>query len=169
MNDPKEIWQHQPAEPLHMSTELLERRYKRFENRRRAGLYALWGLAGLATAASIYVLRPVSILWMAWSAWMLYQSYARRRPVEPAGELTLSFYRAELVRRQHYFSSAWMWFLLPTLLCVVVSIAAALDFVPKSLPFLTLLLIWFLILPFQFRREQRSLQLEIDTLDALIN
>ena len=168
-----------------MPNELLRRRYARFRNKSLwavvscflIGLFVI-GVCALAWGATNDNLLRVSyIAWMVWAVYFMWQGWRRGWPgalppgTEPAA--CAAFYRTELLRKTAYFRDIGKWFLLPALGCAVFTLTPAIlkghiqpIMVKRSLPFLTLMAVWLILFGRMRKREERELQLEIDTLDA---
>jgi hypothetical protein len=188
-NDPRALWQSQPAAPFRLSAEDLRQRTARLERdaRRRTlagyGVCAFEAVAFLAVAAFARhpLMRAGALLLVAACAFHAYQfralQLARRAEAAARDEATasLAFYRSELERQRDFQRGMWLWsriFVLVPGGCVFF-VGFALAY-PSLAPFIYAELAAFLLIvpvgvPLQLRRAgryQRQLD-ELDEFDAL--
>jgi len=185
--DPKKIWQEQPTEVTRMSLEEIRRKAHQFHSRGRLKALtaivigiALCGVFAATAAKPQYLVLRIG--WGILSLWALYGAYQAYKWIWPsslAADATLStsldFYRRELERRRDYVRHIWrksgLWLcFLGLALVVVPALIAALEtprLLVNAVPFFLLLSTWFVAFIYIRRRDQRTLQREIDELDAL--
>jgi hypothetical protein len=187
MNDPRNIWQNQPAEKFKMSADQLRR--KALQRQSKARLEALLAiLLGVtlcvffawtfATAGELLLRLGLGVLSL-WCLYYAYQAYQwiwpRRLESDAALGATLHAYRSELEKRRDYVRHIWRRAGLPfcffglALIIVpeLIKALAAPRLVFNVLPVCVLLAIWLAIFLPQRKRRQRNLQQEIDQLRAL--
>lgn len=185
--DPRQIWQNQPTEAVHMPVEELRGRAERRRRKARAQVLfsIVMGIALFVFGARIW-LGAGDVLaragWGVLSLWSLYfawQAYHWTWPAAPGpdGETaaSLDFYRRELERRRDYARHIWRrsgltFCFLGLALLMVGGLRNALA-TPRLLvnmtPLLVLILVWVAAFVRLRKRNQRALQAEIDELDAL--
>ena len=119
------LWQNQPAEGAHISSEDLRRRMRKFErkifwrNLREyvAGAIVIAGYAYYEWKLPALLLRIGSGLTIAGALLVMFQLHRRASAESPASDLGHStyveFHRRELVRQRDALRSVWSWYLLP--------------------------------------------------------
>ncbi len=187
MNDPQKIWQDQPTEPIKMSLDEIRRRMQKFQTKGRLTV-ALSFVIGLflcvafaLTFAKMHELVSRIGLGVL-SLWVLYFIYATYKwiwPAKLADEAALStsleFYRRELEKKRDYNRHVWRRSGLPfcfvgMALLIMPGLIQALEtprLLLNTVPFFTLLVIWFVAFYFIRKRRLQKLQGEIDELKAL--
>ena len=187
MDDPKQIWQNQPTEPLKMSSDVIRRRAQEFQRKRR-----LAALAQMAVGVFLFVsfgrmfVRIDEVVsragWAILSLWSVYAAFQAYRWVWPgrldadaAPQTSLTYYRQELERSRDYELNVWRrtglsWCFLGLGLALTPVLVKASES-PRTLinaaPFFILLSIWFVLFFFLRGRKRRKLQREIDELEGL--
>jgi hypothetical protein len=187
--DPKKIWQEQPTEATKMSLEEIRRKAHQFHSRSRLkaltaiviGIALCGVFAAVSAKAQYLVLRigwGILSLWGVYGAWMAYKWVWPSNLAEDAAVTTsLEFYRNELERRRDYTRHIWrnsaLWLCFVGLGFLVLPVLGMALKNPRlllnAIPFFVLLAAWFVAFVFLRRRDQRTLQREIDELTALGN
>lgn len=188
MNDPKQIWQNQPTEPVRMSLDEIRRKAQNLETKDR-----LAALASMAVALGLFVFFGRSFVktpylvtrigWAVVSLWCLYGIYHAYKWIWPRKlvphatfSASLVFYRNELERKRDYVRHMWRragltWCFAGLAIVLVPPLIQALATAPpllvNALPFFVLLAIWFALFFPMRKRKQNKLQREIDELNAL--
>jgi hypothetical protein len=187
MNDPQKIWQDQPTEPIKMSPEEIRRRVQKFQTKGRLTVVAQFAiglfLCVFFTLTFARIHQVVSRIGLGvlnlWILYFIYATYKEFWPTKFAGEATLStsleFYRRELEKKRDYSLHVWRRSGLPfcfaglALLIMpgLIEAFGAPRLLLNTVPFFTLLVIWFVVFYFTRKRRLQKLQLEIDELKAL--
>ena len=188
MDDPVDIWQNQPVEPLTMSMEEIRNKAVKFERRIRSRnlretviavaliplfvLFLRWFPAPLARAGSV-----LNIAALVYVIWRMNGSAAPSRVPDGAGwENCIAFHRRELARHRDLLRTVWRWYLGPLVPGVVLFNFAIIA--PKVraghpadwwrvLPSLALLIAWFIVVVRLNNRAADCLQRRIDELDRV--
>ena len=184
MNDPRNIWQNQPTEPFHMSTdEIRHKAQQRYTEARMRALLSIamgLGLCALFAWASARAHETVTRMgWglvSLWCIWFAYHAYRWMWPDRLAPDATVStsleFYQRELDRRRDYALHVWGRSGLPfCFLGLAMVVLPPLIQAPaaqrlNALPFFVLLVIWIAAFIVLRKRDRRKLQQEIDELQA---
>ena len=189
-NDPRAIWQNQPAEPLPMTLERIEQKSRELHARTRRELIKslaspliVIAICGFAVRFGDPALRAVLALAIAWSLAGQYflnrGMWSAELPDEAASRTGIESYRREVKRRRFLFSRTVLWHFGPVVFAVVILVVliASLgtgsrgmplrEALLKMSPFLTLVTIWLAAVFVIRMRQQRELQREIDELNAM--
>lgn len=187
--DPKKLWQDQPTEPTIVTLKYLRRRARDLHEKTRSELFGsaavhvvcvVLSVIGLARGHNVTQRAAFAIA----LAWALAGAYVTNRgmwsaplPGDAALATGIEFCRREIQRRRSLFGRAWLWLIGPLLFS---GLAFASLFPGKAgqtvvgaklllnaLPFITLMIIWFVALGFLRRRQRSGLQREIDELDEI--
>jgi hypothetical protein len=186
MNDPRDAWQNQPAEPFRMSPDLL--RYKARQRHAKARFSAALSIAlglilGFCFAASCHTARGTlpRLGWAVLSLWSLYFAAHTYRWVRPGGlapDANLStcraFYRAELEKQRDYGLHIWrrsgLAFCFLGIALVFVPVVIHSWKTPRvlanALPFFILLAVWAVAFLRLNKQKRRKLQEDIAELNA---
>jgi len=186
IEDPRNVWQNQPTEPLKMSADQLRRKVQQRQSKARfEALYSIMiGLtlgilfAWTLTTAREFVLRLGFGILSLWCLYFAFQAYRRIQGGRLAPDATLSTtlesYRSELEKQRDLARHVWRGTGLPFCflglgLIIVPELIKALG-APRLalnvLPVCVLLAIWFAIFIPQRKRRQQKLRQEIDELRA---
>jgi lipopolysaccharide export LptBFGC system permease protein LptF len=185
--DPKKLWQDQPMEAIQMSLQSLRRRAQELQTKSRLAALALMAIGlVLAIVFAVSLGRSQNQLsrigfgvLSLWALYGVYQVYRRMWPgsiaADAAWSNSLDFYRGELERRRDYVRDIWrlsvLWLFFIGLALLILPMLIAMRANPRLLlnavPFLVLLVVWFVAFFFIRKRDQRNLQAEIDELKAL--
>jgi hypothetical protein len=186
MDDPQNIWQHQPTEPYRMSADELRRRAHRHQTRaRRKALLGivlgivlgpLWGWNSWKAGYLITRLGwAVISLWSFYLAWASYRWMwpARLRP-DAEVNTCLEFYRSELAKQRRHLRHIWrrsgltFCFLGMALLVQPGLIQAAHHpgLLVNTPPFFVLLLVWFILFYRIRQKQERKARQDIDDLST---
>jgi hypothetical protein len=182
-NDPRKIWQDQPAEPSVMTLEKIRQKARELHAKTRRQL--LGTLTGPLVVAFFYAfsmkqfpalhqtLQPLFAFALVWSLAGLYflnrGKWSGAMPGDEGFSAGLEFCRREIERRRDYFRGVLLWSFGPVLLAIgtfilALAIAAGREIFPNAMPFMTLVVVW-IAAYFVIRvRQQRELQREIDEL-----
>jgi hypothetical protein len=188
-NDPKTIWQSQPTEPTKMTLVLIHHKTQQRQEKTRRELlseialslvmivfygFGIWWVHGAAQRAAF----ALAIVWT-----LAAQYFVDRKSLSGAAQLEVSLstslesYRREVERRR-YLSNRFLLTLAPILIAIValctylLSIARSHGgwnhgFLRSTVPFFTLLALWFVGLFVTRMRQQRELQREINQLNEV--
>ncbi len=187
MTNSKELWQNQPTEPIRMPPDEIRRKAKKVQIKRRIA-----ALASIAIGLFIFVVFARNFVrvqevvprigWGILSLWGLYGVYQAYKWIWPgtlaptAGVSTsLDVYRKELERMRDHGRHIWRRSGLPfcflgLALIVLPTMINALQtprLLMNTVPFFTLLAIWFVVFFFAGKRRMQKLQRQIDELNAL--
>jgi membrane protein implicated in regulation of membrane protease activity len=135
-------------------------------------LSAVFGLA-CYQAGALYPRLGWAVLSL-WSLYFAWQSYRWVLPRNEAPDATLEFYRSELEKRRDYARHIWrragLTFCFLGLALIVVPALFQLRHTPRlmfnAVPFLTLIVIWFVVFFRQKKQKQQRLQQDLDELQA---
>lgn len=185
-NDPKKIWQNQPRELSKMTLEkLIHRKGRDLHAKTRGELLKLIALLLFTAGFSIFgIVRTDNLLqriaFVLAIVWALVAQYGMNRgmwsaavPGESGLTTGLQFYRSSIEQRRSLLARFWAWTFGPLILAIaaffmpLVSVGIRQGQLPKMLPFLTLLVIWFGSVLVIRRRTRRELQREIDELNEI--
>jgi hypothetical protein len=181
--DPRNLWQSQPVEPLHMTAERIrgnaQRHYQQSLLQARLSI-ALGVVLCLvfAWAAATAPQMFARIGWAILSLWSAYFGYHAQRwlqpeqlaPDAPFGP-SLAFYRRELEKRSDYNRHGWrraglIFCFLGLGLVILPPLIRSPRVTPNAAPFFVLLLGW-LVAYFRIRASaRRKLEMEIEELRA---
>jgi hypothetical protein len=185
-NDPRTIWQNQPAEPSAMTLETIRRKARELHARTRRELLgniaaplAVVVFAGLG--AAIFDDPPQRTVFALALAWALAGQYFLHRgmwsatlPGDAALTTGLEFYRREIERRRYLFRRVLQWSFGPMVLAIgalllpiVTGGTAERGAYRNMIPFLTLLALWLVGFFVVRMRQQRELQREIEELNDI--
>lgn len=187
MNDPQKIWQDQPMEPIEMSLDEIRRRMRKFQNKGRLAVVAQFAIGIVLlvfftlTFTRIHAVVSriglgVLILWIVYSIYATYKGIWPAKWVDEAPLSTsVQFYRRELEKKRDFNRQIWRRSGLPfcfvgmalVILPGLIQALAAPRLLLKTVPFFTLLAIWFVAFHFTRKRRLQKLQSEIDELKAL--
>jgi Flp pilus assembly protein TadB len=184
-NDAKTIWQSQPTEPSKMTLVMIRHKTQQLQDKTRRDLLAeiavtiflvalcgfgIWWVHGAA-------LRALFALAIAWT--LAGQYFVDRKSLSESAQLDVSLntslesYRRE-VERRHYLSSRFLsWIFGPAILAVgalsthLLVLASDHGALRNTVPFFTLLGLWFAGVFVVRMRQQRELQREIDQLNEV--
>jgi intracellular septation protein A len=186
-NDPRNIWQNQPMEPFTMSLEQIRHKAQEYQKRARFKALAAMIVGVYLSLCFGWIFSRVHevvpcIGWAILSLWGLYVAYQAYRWIwprrlMPAAALSASveFYRSELEKQLNFNRHTWgrsglafcllglALALIPPLIQSIESPRLLLNFAP----FLILLVIFFISLPYIRRQDKEKLQEEIEQLRAL--
>lgn len=184
-NDPKSIWQNQPTEPSKMTLRMIRRKTQQLHTKTRRELLnsifvslfvvglSLFGITRVHGAA----MRAVFVLTIGWTLaaqYLVYRgSLADSEPSEVSLKTSLQSYRRE-VERQRYLSDRFLVLSFGPIMLAVGAMSALLltivrptGFFRNTIPFFTLLGVWF-VAAFVIRmQQQHDLQREIDELNEI--
>ena len=185
VNNPKTIWQNQPAENSKMSLEEIRFRARMLHAKTRRELQSNITMAVIALAVSIFGIaqvhvREAQVVFGLAIGWALAGQYFVHRGMwsEEPGAAELSsgavFYRRQIEQQLSLFRRALRWSLGPLLLSiatVAVGLAAMAEHqrgsVRAVLPFCTLFVIWIILFFILRSRGQRTLRRELAELNGL--
>jgi len=187
MNDPQKIWQDQPTEPIKMSLEEIRRRMQKFQTKGRLTVVAQFaiGLVLLVFFALTFAKIHAAVsriglgVLILWILYFIYATYNGIWPAKLADETPLNtsvqFYCRELEKKRDYNRHIWRRSGLPfcfvgMALLILPGLIKALEaprLLLNTMPFFTLLVIWFIAFYFTRKRRLQKLQREIDELKAL--
>jgi hypothetical protein len=187
-DDPIEVWQSQPVEPVYMSIEEIRNKAARFERRIR------W--RNLRETLVALALIPVFGLFLRWFSTptervgsgltilgLLYLIYRmnglaapKRVPTDGGFQNCVTFHRRELERQRDLLRTVWLWYLGPLVPGILVFNLGVLG--PKispghpaqwwrAAPFVVLMVAWFWVVIRLNRRAADRLQRTIDELDRV--
>jgi Flp pilus assembly protein TadB len=182
-NDPKTIWQNQPTEPSKMTLVMIRHKTQQLQEKTRREL--LGGIVAAVFMVGCYgfciwwihagVFRMAFALAIAWT--LAGQYYVNRRNHSDAAQMdaslstSLEFYRQEVERRRYLSGRFLLWSIGPIILALGAFCAHLLawahGFLLGTVPFFTVLGLWFVLLFLQRMRQQRDLQRELDQLNEL--
>lgn len=187
-NDPGAIWRNQSVETLAFNLERFTgRRTQQLLQSTRTDILLSVFAACLFAAVISWRLSPVhreiarlsfaaAILWAAISLFWF------RRHIWPGSGVRadslvhtgLEHYRMVLASRRDHLKNAWIWLgpaILASLVLAVVLVEQSVQYqrLRATLPFLALLLIWFVLGFFVRRSKVAELQRELDELDSTSN
>jgi hypothetical protein len=183
-NDPRKIWQDQPAEPSTMPLEKIRQKAEELRAKTRRQLLGnvatpliVVALCAFAFAGKrIPALEPLLLIALAWSLAGLYfvnrGMWSAAMPGDAALSTGLESYRKEIERRRYLIRRTLLWSFGPVILTIGTFIAALAkvagdQIFPNALPFLTLVVIWIGAYFVLRVREQRGLQREFDELNRI--
>jgi hypothetical protein len=189
-NDPRTIWQDQPAEPSAMTLEKIRQRTKELHTKTRielikniAGPLIVVAICGFAIRLSDPVPRLILAFAVAWSLSGQYflnrGMWSSMPPADAVGIAGLESYRREVERRRVLFSRIMLWQFGPVFfaIAILIMLIASLGTGSRGMllreallnmsPFLTLVVIWVIAVFVIRKRQQRELQLEIDELNGI--
>lgn len=186
LNDPRNIWQNQPAEPYRMSAGELRRRAHLHHTRarRKALLGIVLGiLLGLAFASTGwragYLISRLGwalvSLWCFYMAWASYRwTWPPRLRADAAVNTCLEFYRSELDKQRHHLRHIWrrsgltLCFLGLALLVLPGLIRAIPNphLLLNALPLFVLLLVWFILFYRSRKKQERQVREDTDDLST---
>lgn len=183
INDPRTIWQSQPTEPSKMTLVMIRHKTRQLHAQTRREL-----LGQISASVFLIGCYGVGIWWVHGTvvrvifgvaiAWTLIGQYlvARGNLSDPAQldvslSTSLESYSREVERRRYLSSRFLLWSFAPTLLalgtfCAYLLVSAH-GFLRGTIPFFTLLGLWFVLLFLQRMRQQRDLKREIDQLNEV--
>ena len=189
VNDPRNIWQNQPTEPLKMSTNEIRAKAQRHQTKARfqavysiiIGLFLCVFFARVFVRPGDYwvVSRMGAGLLSLWGIYYAYQAYKWIWPgrLTPGAALntTLQSYRSELEKRRDYGRHFWRragltFCVLGVAMVIVPALIKSLDtprLLLNTLPFFVLLAIWLAVFLRLRKRNRGKLQQEIEELRAL--
>ena len=184
-NDPKTIWQNQSTEPSKMTLVLIQQKTQQLHTKTRHELLTGVALSLFIATISVFgiwwvhgvALRAVFALAIVWTLAAHYFVNRESRSDSASSEVslntTLQSYRRE-VERQRYLSSRFLvWSFGPAVLAVsalsvhLLAIAWTHGYLRKTVPFFTLLGVWFVVVFVIRMRQQRNLQREIEQLNEV--
>jgi hypothetical protein len=184
MNDPRNIWKHQPEEPFKMSVDQMRLRAHRFQMKARFKVvYAIaiglsicvffgWNCIRAQEVLSRMGFGLLSVC----GIYFAYQAYKwiwpSNLPQDAPVSTSLEFYRSELERRLDLQRHVWRRFGLTfCFLGLALALAPALidslhnpRLLVNTVPFFVLLTVWFVAFFFLKKRGQNKLQQEVDEL-----
>ena len=186
-DDPIEVWQSQPVEPLIMSIEEIRKKAAAFQRRIQGrnlretvaslvaiGIFALffkWFPAPVQRIGSC--LTIAGYLYVLWR--MNGSAAASRVPTNAAFEACLTFHRRELVRQRDLLRTVWRWYLGPLVPGLLVSVLGALATKARhpsdwwrAAPLLVVFAAVFWLVARLNRRAADCLQRQIDDLDRAV-
>jgi hypothetical protein len=181
-NDPKTIWQNQLTEPSKMTLTLINQKTQQLHGKTRRELFNSIAVSLFVVGFSIFgitridgaVARGAFAVAIAWALAGLY-FINRGNPSDsaPAGaalSTSLDSYRREVERQRHLSNCFLLWTFGPTVLAVgalsvhLLTIASGRGQLRNTVPFFTLLGLWFVSVFVIRMWKQRELQREIDEL-----
>ncbi len=187
-DDPIEVWQSQPVEPLYMSIEEIRNKARKFEGKIRT--------RNLRETIVAVALIPVFGLFLRWFptppervgscltiAGLLYLIYrmngsaaAKRVPSGGGFDTCVAFHRRELERQRDLLRSVWLWYLGPLVPGILVFNLGVIGQKIsrghpmqwwRAAPFVVLLVAWFWVVIWLNRRAADRLQRTIEELDRV--
>jgi hypothetical protein len=187
-DDPKKIWQSQPAEVSTMTLKLIRSKARELHAKTRRKLLGM--AAGPLAAALLYafgisqfprlghMLHPLFAIALIWSLVGLYflnrGMWSTIMPGDAGLSSGLEFCRGEIERRRTLLHRVLLWSFGPVALALATLILALAmigtkdrGLIPNGLPFLTLVAAWIFGYFVIREREARDLKREIDELDDL--
>jgi hypothetical protein len=187
MNDPQKIWQNQPTEPIKMSLDEIRRRMQKFQTKGRLTVVAQFAIGiillvffALTFGRIHQVVSRIGLgVLILWILYFIYATYKGIWPAKLADEAalitSLEFYRRELEKKRDYNRHIWRRSGLPfcfvgMALVIMPGLIQALEtprLLLNTVPFFTLLAIWFVAFYFTRKRRLQKLQGEINELKAL--
>jgi hypothetical protein len=184
-NDPKSIWQNQPTEPSKMTMKMIRRKTQQLHTKTRRELLNSIVVSLFVVGLSIFgitrvhgaAIRAVFVLTIGWTLaaqFFVYRgSLADSEPSDVSLNTSLQSYRRE-VERQRYLSSRFLvWSFGPYMLAVgamsalLLAIVRPHGFLRNSIPFFTMLGLWFIAVFVIRMQQQHDLQREIDELNEI--
>ena len=185
-NDPRTIWQNQPTEPSKMTLIMIRHKTQQLQEKTRREL--LSQLSGSLVMVGFYgvgiwwihgvVLRAAFALAIVWTLAGLYffdrEKVSNAAQSEVSLSTSLESYRRE-VERRHYLSGRFLLWTFAPILPAIAALTTFLltigwhhhGFLRASIPFFSLLGLWFVLLFLQRMRQQRDLQREIEQLNEI--
>lgn len=190
-NDPKSIWQNQPAEASKVTMEFIRQRARDLHARTRwdlfnsaishaiAFIFCIVG-AVLSHNAGQRIAYAVGVVYTLAAVFVIHRGMWTAPMPGDAGFATgIEFCRKEIERRQAIFSRGLSWIAGPMIYAVaaylVPAIAASIKANPNAspkvlinaVPFFALLTLWAVAVFFIRIRQRQALQREMDDLDAI--
>lgn len=185
MDDPRMLWQNQPGGGKTMLTPAeLDRRSRLLLVAARRDMLSAVGTVAVLLLLPRWIL-PVKLgLWYDWAeiataAWafavlLLFRKRLWPGPPPPAalGASGIVHFREQLADRRDELRRGWLWrgpAVVALLLCVVPFAFVALGqrgSLQAMVPFLTLSVVWLVMLAFQTIRQVRQIDREIESLEA---
>ena len=189
-NDPRTIWQNQPAESSAMTLEKIREKVRELHAKTRRQVvgnlvtpFVVIAFYGFCIKQFHHpVLRSVFVFASAWSLAALYflnrGMWSATLPGDAALSTGLESYRREVERRRSLSSRFLVWgfgpvvFAIAILVMLILSLGIGSGMSPKGTllkmtPFLTVLVIWLMGVFVIRMRQQRELRREIDQLNDI--
>jgi len=180
-NDLKTIWRNQPTEPSTMTLKLIRNKVQELHAKTRWELIRSTSSPLPVIAISVYawiaefrdpiVLTAfiVAIVWSLVGQYFIHRGmWSAKLPGDAALSTGLQFYRQEVERRRYLFNRVMPWAFGPTVLALgAFTLPLMTISIPKMMPFLVLLGIWFVAMFFVRMGQQQELQREIDALNDI--
>jgi hypothetical protein len=185
INDPRNVWQNQPPEPLRISLDEIRRRAGALEVRARREVFASYAVAAFlviafsrASITANGMLPKIAFGMMA--AWAIYflimvrkGIWPHRLPPDAAPLNTIAIYKRELERQRDHLWYVWKRLLVPLFLMLALLLVPLLLRNPRLavnvVPFFVLLALWVALFVPVRRRKLRAIQRELAELDELRN
>ena len=186
VNDPRNIWQNQPTEPLKMSTNEIRAKAQRHQTKARfqavysiiIGLFLCVFFARASVQPGDYwvVSRMGVGLLSLWGIYYAYQAYKwiwpGRLTPDATFDTTLQSYRSELEKRRDYGRHIWRragltFGVLGVAMIIVPALIGVAGHPRDTLPFFVILAIWLAVFLRLRKRNRGKLQQEIEELRAL--
>lgn len=186
-NDPKTIWQKQPAETTKMTLILIRKTARDLRAKTRRELLGIaWAQIAFAIFAIVGIVRgagwaqragfAIALIWCIAGAW-IYQKGMWPAPMPgDAGLATgLEYYRREIDRRRSLIGNWLIWVLCPVIFTLGVFMAPLIAWMlatdPKMLrntiPFFIVLAVWAIAMAVLRIRKRRELEREIEELNEI--
>lgn len=187
-DDPKTVWQNQPAEMTRMALTLIRSKGRELQSKTRKKLIGLIGgplavafayALGIREFSSLgNLLHPLFAGALAWSLAGLYflnrGMQSTEFPADAGLSTGLAFCREEVERQRNLLGRVLLWSLGPILLALATLILALArigarsgGLIPNGLPFLILVVAWIFLYFVIRERQLRGLKHEMDELNQL--
>ena len=185
-NDPRKIWQDQPKEPSTVTLKMIRMKVQDLQKKTRRQLWGSWAGPLAVGGLSAYGIRLVhgvfpvleaafvfAIVWSLAGVYFLNRGmWSAAMPGDAALSTGLEFYRREIERQRAVYGRVLLWSFGPIVLALAAFIlfsviVAGAKIFPNGMPFLILVVVWF-VAGFVIRmRERRNLQREFDDLNEI--
>jgi hypothetical protein len=182
-NDPRKIWQNQPKEISTVTLKMIRMKVQDLHTKTRRALWGIWAgpiTVGFFSAYGIKlvhgvfpVLEAAFVFAIVWSLAGIYFLNRGMRSEAMPGDAALStgleFYRREIERQRALYGRGLLWSFGPIVLALGTFILFAVIVVgakifPNGMPFLILVVVWFVAVFVLRMRARRELQRESDDL-----
>jgi Flp pilus assembly protein TadB len=186
-NDPKTIWQNQPTEPSKMTLVMIRHKTQQLHTKSRREIFGGVALSMFLVGFCVFGIRWVHVtalralfaLDIAWALAAAAQYFVNRRSLSGSGPSDVSLgtslqsYRREVERQGYILGRVLLWSFGPAVLGIgtlsaqMLMIAWRRGAFRNTVPFFTLLGLWFVGIFVLRVRQQRELKREIDQLNEV--